>query len=211
MDKADCDALAEEMAALTGQEVEMVSYYQEMAYYNLSRGIMMVYYYDGSYDFGGFDHNVTEWDEVNRETVTRALEKYNVAVPENAVFTYEGDGWYSFICDCYEDGNVMLDGTLRVRYGVDDTARRIDNKLVRYEYYKDVAVISPEEAYEKVKNGAFYYAEALKRHAYDAVSVLSWTLDYEIDTKGFYQPVYIFEIQIPETGNTCLAMIPAMK
>jgi hypothetical protein len=51
----------------------------------------------------------------------------------------------------------------------------------------------------------------LKRHAFDTVSVLSWTLDYEIDTKGFYQPVYIFEIQIPETGNICLATIPAMK
>ena len=211
MGKADCDALAEDMAALTGQEVAMVSYYQEMAYYNLSRGIMTVYYYDGSYDFGGFDHNVTEWDEVNRETVTSALDKYPVAVPENAVFTYEGDGWYSFVCDRQVDGKVMLDGTLRVRYGVDDTVRRIENKLVRYEHYEDVAVISPEEAYEKVKSGAFYYAESLKRHACDTVSVLSWTLDYEIDTKGFYQPVYIFEIQIPETGNTCFAMIPAIK
>lgn len=211
MGKADCDALAEDMAALTGQEVAMVSYYQEMAYYNLSRGIMTVYYYDGSYDFGGFDHNVTEWDEVNRETVTSALDKYPVTVPENAVFTYEGDGWYSFVCDRQVDGKVMLDGTLRVRYGVDDTVRRIENKLVRYEHYEDVAVISPEEAYEKVKSGAFYYAESLKQHASDAVSVLSWTLDYEIDTKGFYQPVYIFEIQIPETGNTCFAMIPAIK
>ena len=211
MGKADCDALAEDMAALTGQEVAMVSYYQEMAYYNLSRGIMTVYYYDGSYDFGGFDHNVTEWDEVNRETVTSALDKYPVTVPENAVFTYEGDGWYSFVCDRQVDGKVMLDGTLRVRYGVDDTVRRIENKLVRYEHYEDVAVISPEEAYEKVKSGAFYYAESLKRHACDTVSVLSWTLDYEIDTKGFYQPVYIFEIQIPETGNTCFAMIPAIK
>ena len=211
MTKADCDALAKEMAALTGQEVDMVSYYQEMAYYNLSRGIMTVYYYDGSYDFGGFDHNVTEWDEVNRETVISALEKYPVIVPEIAEFTSEGDGWYSFACDRYVDGDMMLDGMLRVRYGVDDTVRRIENKLVRYEHHKDVAVISPEVAYKKVKSGAFYYAEALKRHAFDTVSVLSWTLDYKIDTKGFYQPVYIFEIQIPETGNICLATIPAIK
>jgi len=42
-------------------------------------------------------------------------------------------------------------------------------------------------------------------------TLISCTLDYEIDTKGFYQPVYIFEILIPETGNICVAMIPAIK
>ena len=94
---------------------------------------------------------------------------------------------------------------------VDDTVRRIENKLVWYAYHEDAAVISPAQAYEKVKAGEFIYAEALKNHASDAVTVTSCTLDYTIDTKGFYQPVYIFEILIPQTGNTGLAMIPAMK
>lgn len=211
MTKAECDAFAEEMAALAGQTVDMVSYYQEMAYYNLSRGIMQVYYHDGSYDFGGFDHNVTQWETADRETVVDALKGYPIVVPEAAEFVAEGDGWYSFTCDRYIDGALMLDGTLRVRYGVDDTVRRIENKLVWYEHYEDAAVISPAQAYEKVKAGEFIYAEALKSHASDAVTVTSCTLDYAIDTKGFYQPVYIFEILIPQTGNTGLAMIPAIK
>ena len=105
----------------------------------------------------------------------------------------------------------MLDGTLRVRYGMDDTVRRIENKLVWYEHYRDIPVISPAQAYEKIKAGEFFYADALKRHASDAVTVTSCALDYTIDTKGFYQPVYLFEILIPETGNTALAMIPAIK
>ena len=211
MSKADCDAFTEEMAALTGQKVDMVSYYQEMAYYNLTKGIMMVCYHDGSYEFGSYDHNTADWDVVDRERVENALKMYSIDVPQTAAFASEGDGWYSFTCDRYIEGDLMLDGALRVRYGVDDTVRQIENHLVNYTYYGDVSVISPQEAYEEVKRGAFLYADALKRHSFGSVTVTSWILDYEIDTKGFYQPVYLFEILTPETGNICLAMIPAMK
>ena len=107
----------------------------------------------------------------------------------------------------------MVDGTLRVHYeeSEDHTRLELDNHLVWYTHYKDVPVISPEEAYQELKDGSFAYADALKHYANKSVTVVSYNLDYEIDTKGFYQPVYIFEILIPETGNTDLAMIPAMK
>lgn len=172
---------------------------------------MMVYYHDGSYEFGGYKHSTTEWNEVDRQTVEMALEMYPILIPEAAQFTSEGDGWYSFNCERHLDGAVMLDGTLRVRYGIDDTIRRIVNNLVWYTHYSDAAVISQKEAYEELRSGAFRYAEALMHHSSESVTVISCTLDYEIDTKGFYQPVYIFEILIHETGNICVAMIPAMK
>ena len=211
MSKADCDAFANEMAALTGQKVDMVSYYQEMAYYNLTQGIMMIYYHDGSYEFGAYDYSTTTWEDVDRKTIEHALKLYPIVIPETAHFESEGEGWYSFTCDRHIDGAVMLDGTLRVRYGVDNSIRRIENHLVWYKHHDDVTVISQKEAYELLRSGAFRYAESLKNHSTDTVSVISCKLDYEIDTKGFYQPVYIFEILIPETGNTCVAMIPAMK
>ena len=211
MSKADCAAFANEMAVLTGQEVDMVSYYQEMAYFNLTKGNMMVYYHDGSYEFGAYDYSTTAWEEVDRKTIEHALKLYPIVIPETAHFESEGEGWYSFTCDRHIDGAVMLDGTLRVRYGVDNSIRRIENHLVWYNHHDDVTVISQKEAYELLRSGAFRYAESLKNRSTDTVSVISCKLDYEIDTKGFYQPVYIFEILIPETGNTCVAMIPAMK
>lgn len=214
MSKEDCDTFAEE---LMGQKADMVSYYQEMAYYIFnfehSNGIVMVYYHDGSYEFRMFDQLFDVGEEPDRKSVEKALEPYRIVIPEAAEFTVEEDGWYSFTCDQYIDGAVMIDGTLRVRNGVtDDYAQlAIDNHLVWYTHYKDDTVISPEEAYQELRNGNFAYAESLKHYASDSVTVISCTLNYEIDTKGFYQPVYIFEILIPETGNTCLAMIPAMK
>ena len=214
MSKDDCDAFAE---ALMGCEADMVSYYQEMAYYNFhfenKNGIVMVYYHDGSYVFSVFDLPFEIGNEPDRKSVEKALEAYSIVVPEAAEFVIEDDGGYTFTCDKYIDGAVMMDGTLRVRNEVTehDTLLSIENRLVRYTYYKDIAIISPQEAYEELKDGNFAYAEALKHYAKDSVTVVSCTLDYEIDTKGFYQPVYIFEILIPETGNTDLAMIPAMK
>ena len=214
MSKSDCDAFAE---ALMGQEMDMVSYYQEMAYYNFNfehtNGIVMVYYHDGSYEFRMFDQPFEVGPEPDRESIEKALETYSIDIPEAAEFSAGEDGSYSFTCDQYIDGDVMVDGTLRVCNEVTDnyTLLDIENHLVWYTHYKDVAVISPEEAYQELKNGNFAYADALKHYANESVTVTSCMLDYEIDTKGFYQPVYIFEILIPETGNTTLAMIPAMK
>ena len=211
MSKADCDAFAREMAALNGQEVQMVSYYQEMAYYNLSQNIMMVYYHDGSYEFGWFDYELDYGAQADRETVEQALQRYSIMVPEAAEFRAEQNGCYSFTCDEVTDGDQLLDGTLRVQLGTDGSVQWIENRLVCYTHHKNVPVISPEKAYEQLKNGEFGYAEALKHDASNSVNVISCVLDYEIDTKGFYQSVYRFEVLIPETGNICSAMIPAMK
>ena len=210
MSKADSDALAEKMADLIGQKVDMVSYYQEMAYYHFTESIFTVYYHDGSYELGGYDHNVIAWEEADREVIENALKMYPVVIPVVAEFESEGEGWYSFTCDQHIDGSMMLDGTLRVRYGVDDTIRRIENNLIWYTYYKDAPIISPEDAFKQLKGGFVGSAEMLKSDTFDSVTVISCKLAYETDTKGFYQPVYIFEVLIPETGTLEL-LIPAMK
>lgn len=211
--KADCDELADEIAAMIGDEVDMVSYYQEMAYYNFSSGIVMVYYHNGSYEFRVFDLPFEIDEQPNREKIEKALEQYAIVIPDEAEFAVEEDGRYSFTCNQYIDGAIMIDGELRVRNEVteDYTQLEIENHLVWYNYYKDVQIISPEEALQELKDGKFAYADALKHYANETVTVVSCTMDYQIDTKGFYQPVYMFETLIPETGNIDLAMIPAMK
>ena len=213
LSKTDCDTLAGEIAALSGEEVDMVSYYQEMAYYNFSRGIAKVYYHDGSYEFLVNNPPFALEDQPDRECIENALEQYSIVIPGAAEFAVEEDGWYSFTCDQHIDGAVMVNGTLRVHYeeSEDHTRLELDNHLVWYTHYKDVPVISPEEAYQELKAGSFAYAEVLKHYTKDSVTVLSCTLDYEIDTKGFYQPVYIFEIMYPDTGNIDMIIIPAMK
>ncbi len=210
MSRDDCDALAEKFASITGQEVDLVSYYQEMAYYNLTRANFAVYYYDGSYEFNDSDHNTTDWPAADREAVEKALKAYSISVPESAVFAAEEDGWYSFTCDRHIDGNLMMDGTLRCRCGGDGTVRRMKNHLIQYTYYKEVDILSPQEAYDRMKAGTFYDNGFFEYRAPTDVSVLSCTLGYEIDTKGFYQPVYYFEVESADGRYADRIMIPAM-
>ena len=44
----------------------------------------------------------------------------------------------------------------------------------------------------------------------DQVIIKSCTLGYELDTKGFYQPVYHFEVTTPGWEHSAIVMIPAI-
>ncbi len=210
MSRDDCDALAEKFASIAGQKVDLVSYYQEMAYYNFTGAYFIAYYYDGSYEFNDFDRNRTDCPAADREAVEKALKAYSVSVPASAMFAAEEDGWYSFTCRRHIDGTEMMDGTLRCRYGKDGTVRHIENHLIQYTYYKEVDILSPQEAYDRMKAGSFYDYGFFEHRDPTDVSVLSCTLDYAIDTKGFYQPVYYFEVESSDGRYADRIMIPAM-
>ena len=44
-----------------------------------------------------------------------------------------------------------------------------------------------------------------------AVAVTQCALDYRVDTKGFYQPVYRFTLESPDNSYACDVIIPAMQ
>lgn len=212
----DCDAFAADFSETVGTVFDDISYYQEAAYY-MNHGsengyhFLYVHYLDEGYEYscGYFDEPV--WVETERNTLEAALEKFPLQIPENAEFVSDGDGWHSFIVERYMDGGVMIDGMLRCRYAEDGTVRNIENDLLRYTYYGEVEILSPEQAYAQVRKGKFAGADVLKKAASDDISVISCTLEYEIDTKGFYQPVYWFTAVISENEHPYRIMIPAMK
>ena len=210
---AQCDAFAKEMAENAGLTVDMTSYYQEYAYYNfLPRGILLVNYYDGSYEFrsGAYRHD-TKWIESDRQTIEKALEVYPVNIPARAEFSYEGDGWHNFTAHRHIDGALMYDGTLRARYTEDGKVEQIENLLSTYSYYEDVDVISAEEAYAQLKAGHFYDGGYFEYAAPQTVSVTDCEFDYQVDTKGYYQPVYIFYMEATDVSYGYNVIIPAMK
>lgn len=209
MSRGDCDALAQQIASLVGEEVDMASYYQEMAYYNLTGGIVTVYYYDGSLRASFHDHG-TFCSDLNREMVEHKLEQFPVQIPEQAEFDVQEDGWYSFTCDRLQDGAVLLDGALRCRFNEDGTLCNIENNLVWYRFHRNVAILSPEQAYKALCAGEFYDNGLFEYKSPTQISVLSCILDYEIDTKGFYQPVYRFSVASSDGSYEDSLMIPAL-
>jgi hypothetical protein len=211
----DCDVFAEEFKRIIPTEYNTISYYEEAAYYmdNGSDGgahFLYVYYADQSFSYDALYDEVS-WADADRKTIEAALEKYPVQIPDCAEFMQEGEGWHSFRVDQYIDGAVMLDGTLRIRYAADGTVRNIDNALLAYTYYDVEKIITAEEAYKRLCKGKFNDGGRFAYESPEAVTVTSCTLRYLVDTKGFYQPVYSFEVVSEDGQYQYWIQIPAMK
>lgn len=209
--KADCDAIAAEMAARLGEEMDMVSYYQEMAYYHFSRSIFMVYYYDSSTELiCGIGETDPTGTPRERWEVVDALSAYGYQVPDAAEFSMDESGRYIFTCESILDGDTLLDGTLTCWLEADGNIASIYDHLVRYSYYQDTSIITAHEALERLCNGKFYDNGYFEYVSPESVSINGCTLGYAIDTKGFYQPVYYFDV-LTEGVYEGQIMIPAMK
>lgn len=212
----DCDAFAEAFKLIIPTEFEDISYYQEAAYY-MDHGsgdgahFLFVHYLDQGYEYTAIYDDEPVWTNADRETVLKALEKYPLRIPDSAEFLAEGDGWYSFTIHQMADEDLLFDGILRVRYAQDGSIREIENNLLSYSYYRDVEVISPEEALKRLKAGKFNDEGYYEYWNPSQVSILSCCLEYSVDTKGFYQPVYIFDVASPDGDYRSSILIPALK
>jgi hypothetical protein len=212
----DCDAFAEAFSQCIPTVFEDISYYQEAAYYmdhGNSDGAHFLYahYLDQGYEYMAILDDEPVWIDADRDTVVKALERFPVLIPESAEFCVEGDGWHVFSADQITDGAVLLDGMLRVRIAEDGSVREIENSLLSYSYYSDAEVISPMEAYSRLCAGKFRDGDFFEMKKPAKISVTSCVLEYRVDTKGFYQPVYVFDLESPDGDYHSHALIPALK
>ena len=65
--------------------------------------------------------------------------------------------------------------------------------------------------FERLCDGNFNDGGFFEVERPNDVTVLSCILSYRIDTKGFYQPVYLFELSSEDGSYKDWIMIPAMK
>ncbi len=214
--KSDCDVFAENFKKIINIEYTTISYYEEAAYYmdNSTDGgahFLHVNYLDQGYSYSAQFNDSATWTAADRATVMGALAKYPLQIPESSVFTIEGDGWHTFRSGRYIDGDVLFDGTLRVRMAKDNSIREIKNQLLSYTYYDKVEAITPEEAFAHIKAGRFNDDGCFERINPSAITVTKCVLEYQVDTKGFYQPVYIFFLVYGSDPYEYTVMVPAMK
>jgi len=211
-----CDAFAEDFRQIIGTQYNTISYYQEEAYY-MDNGFgdgayfLFVRYMDPGFEYSAHLDDECPWMDADRQTIEKALEKYPVAVPDAAEFISEGDGWHSFTMNRYMEGDILFDGILRVRYAQDGSIRNIESGLHGYTYHSSVEVISPGDAFERLREGRFWDGGFLEQENLTNVRILSCEITYETDTKGFYQPVYCFRLVSADGSYEDCVRIPAMK
>lgn len=197
-DKESCDAFGAEFARKAGITFPDTYYYDNTTIFaNHSTGdFLNVFFHDRSYRYRlGTDTFGLEGTQMGEKTLRSMLSKYGISIPEGAVFAYEGDGLHSFTVDMALDGDNMVDGTLWCRCRGDGMLEEVENNLITFSWYKDVPVLTQSQAYDRLCSGRFSPGEYIEYLSPEQIEILSCRLDYRIDTKGFYQPVYVFQAE----------------
>lgn len=214
--REECEAFGRAFLENAGVEQVDVTFYNEEVYlreYHGSR-FLEVWYLDGSYDYydwNDFDFMEPTFAEADEQTLRDLLSDFGIEMPEIAELTPEEDGYYCFTVDRSVSGDTMIDGTLRCALEAEYGLREIENGLRTFTRYSDASILSQQEAVERVKEGWLFSGDWFERVKPGKIEILSCELSYRVDTKGYYQPVYLIELASPDTNYAETVLIPAMK
>lgn len=176
--------------------------------YNIS-----IDYKGGTYDVKDFnilfpDEGEEEPQQVkdaDEEEILQALAEYGVELPEGARFSYSSETGYTFTVERIEWNGIMYDGQLTCDYYDNGEFSKITNSIKQFEVYKEFEICSEKEAYEQIIEGNF----VCRANSGDKIEIKQVSMGYMLDTKGFYQPVYNFDISV--TGEELQIQIPAIQ
>ena len=124
-------------------------------------------------------------------------------IPENSLFGELGNGIYQYKIKTYDNGDIKQIGAMRCIL-FNEGMGQIDDRVKELEYYKEFETYDIDEAIEQIYAGKWSYYKEISE-----ISILSYKVDYCVDTKGFYQPNYVFLCKID--GEESEIWIPAIK
>ena len=214
MSKEACASLADVFTQKFAIVFDDIQYYDENAFFMDHGGddgshFLTVNYLDGSYHYTANSREDESWTDTDRETILSALSQYPLTIPEDAVFSAYGDGWHGFRADRLVINQYMYDGTVLCRYGSDGEIYEIENHLIQYMPYSVQNIISPEEAYHRLCSGDFSNGVYFEMKNPKNIQVTAAALEYRIDTKGFYRPVYVFDLVAADCGYQVTVAVSA--
>ncbi len=209
--KKTCDEFGKAfLDGRTTRELDICYYDQETYYLDHSEHSLFVSHLDRSYEYEYHpNEGKREPAEADQASIEALLGEYGIVIPETAVFTYEGDGWHCFDVPMESKKGDTVGGTLRCRYSSEGFIYVIHNNLISFTYCADEQIISEAEAFEQMKRGNFY-GGVYEMLSPKNVTVLSCDLEYQVDTKGYYQPVYMFKVMYDGVADEMRIMIPAL-
>ena len=202
LSKQDAINFAQEFFGRLGTEIDQdrKDFYDETAFFYSNDGnrySVHIDYKGGTYSFTDFDTSFTDGIQVKpdatEQEVRAVLENYGIQIPEEIPMEYVDElESYLFVFDKYENGNDMFDGTVVAEYCDNDAFANIRSSIVTCKAYKEFEIISEREAYELICSGKFDY----RVNAPLNVVIKECEIEYMVDSKGYYQPVYMFSCEI---------------
>jgi hypothetical protein len=191
----------------TFHNVRKPELYDDSAYYYSQDSHMLIIHYDSHY-YELTKHSEDEQDSTANETKIREVlaNNYGIIVPENAGYINLGNGYYTFTASIGDNSRFI--GVLRCSYHADGTMSKIVNSISECVLIRECEIINQKDAFDKIERGNFRYGSDIYGEL-RSLEIISIALDYKLDTKGFYQPVYVFESIINGLSRTNI-LIPAL-
>ena len=209
LDNAGADRFAAEFAAAHGVEFPDVDYYDDTALYmNHSTGdFLNITLHDGTWEYSiGHDHTPAfdaPASGVTEDMLREMLDNFGFSVPADAAFALSPYGKTSY-CAVFsadllptEGGFLhgMLTCALSARDNDESTLSRLENRMTTLAPVREEPILSPAQALAALQSGKSFEGAWFAQSA-QQIEARSCTLDYLSDSKGFYQPVYRFELSL---------------
>ena len=155
----------------------------------------------------------THWESPKQagaslEEVTEILESYGIVLPKTVTFIDHGDGFYTLEAKLSEIDGYYLDGFIDCTLTTDGSIESIRNHMIQYEEYKIVDILSEEQAFKQLEKGEVNNVYLKYLDSTQPIEIKGVTLQYEMDSKGYYQPMYHFEVL--NHNQSASILIPAI-
>lgn len=201
VDAAEAERLAQEFFGRIGAQVDKsrTDIYDELAVFFDDGGNYCVWVglcpAGGTLSFTDFSQSFSEYEglaDASEADLRAALAEFGVQVPETAAFSGQENGNYVFAMgdpDAYGQEKTVYLGSLSCTWKENRKISSFYNAIIACEKYRGCKALSEQEAYGRLCDGKFqYYGDAP-----DVLEISGVSITYRPDSKGFYQPVYVFE------------------
>ncbi len=170
-------------------------YYNDTAVYKSTTGNHSVWI-----DYTGLTVRFTDYNQRQNELqegysldeIIPILRNYNIVLPHEISFEDRGEGNYILTADMEEFNGGFIDGTLRCTITRDGKLSSFHNMLIQYEKYKEYDIISEQQAFDKLRGGRVNHWDLYRKPS--SIIVKKVKKAYHLDTKGYYQPIYVFDV-----------------
>ena len=202
LDQAACDQLSRRLADQFSVQFPDAYYYDDtILYANHSTGDFLdVTQRSGTwcYTIGREKRPLLSIpaDQVGPDDLRPILASLGIQVPEDAELTLTPWG-REFFRAVFTAAGEDTHGTLTCSLQCTEAGtqlKEVDNQLVTFTPCRKEPILTPAQAMEQLRSGRSFAGSLIASAQITQVEVLSCTLDWLADSKGFYQPVYRFTL-----------------
>ncbi|MBQ3601752.1 MAG: VanZ family protein [Lachnospiraceae bacterium] len=155
------------------------------------------------------EQGTTQYDyDVTYEELMEALENLKLFTPESGNMITVGEGKYSIAVKNTVKEHNMYGGIIDCIFARENKISYLDYGILMYDIYDQCDIYSEKEAYEKILEGKFNNPIGEELFA---IEILSVHLEQALDSKGYLQPVYAFEVKCNDSQQLTKISIPALK